>query len=192
MADGAVLGLFVGGASRRMGEPKGRLKAPGSEAPLVEHLVGVGRAAGLPVVLVGEASAYADLVPDVPRLPDDPAGIGPLGGLLALLDRAAPGRAVTVACDMPFVTAAVLERIVAHPSTAGVLAPRRPAEGPWEPMLARWDAAQVGARARAGVERGVRSFQALLGILDVDELPLDADLRHALTDWDTPEDVAGR
>lgn len=188
MGDRVVVGIFVGGRSRRMGgRPKGLLRAPGSEQSLVESLARAARDADSDPVLVGDASPYDGLLPDLVRLADDPPGVGPLGGLSALLSHAGPRTAVTVACDMPHVDAAILRRLAGHPAGAAVVAPRR--DGRWEPMLARWRADRVRPALAAALEGGVRSFQRLLGELDVTELELDEAVERALVDWDTPEDV---
>jgi len=185
----ALLGIFVGGRSRRMGVPKGRLPAPGSNELLVERLAGVGRALDLDPVLVGDATPYADVLIDVPRLTDEPAGIGPLGGLASLLARAGPSTAITVACDMPHLDAAALEVLLAAPAAA-VLAPRD-AQGRWQPFFARWRAPSVRPLVAAAIAADVRSFQRLLARLQPTELPRDPALERALVDWDSPEDVDG-
>ncbi len=187
-----LVGIFVGGAARRMGgRAKGLLVAPSGE-PIVVALVRAAREAGLAPRLVGESSAYIRVADDVPRIADDPPGIGPLGGLAALLAEARDGRAITVACDMPYVDAQVLRRIADDPRGATVLAARTAPSGPWEPMLARYDAARAREPLARAIAEGVRSFQALFGRIDieVDELPLDACIGRALADWDTPEDIA--
>ncbi len=187
-----LLGVFVGGASRRMGgAPKGLLTSPepGATETLVERLARVGAEAGLEVCLVGEASAYAGVLPGVPRLPDEPPGIGPLSGLAALLAHAGARPALTVGCDMPFVDAAVLRKLVSFPSVAPVVAPRRGEAAPYEPMLARWAPPRVLPALTSAIGRGVRSFQGLLAGLEVDPLPVDEAVARALVDWDTPDDL---
>ena len=188
MGDGPVVGIFVGGRSRRMGgEPKGLLHVPGGDETLVESLARAASEAGLEAVLVGDVAAYDEVLPGLLRLSDRPTGIGPLGGLGALLHHAGDGLALSVACDMPHVDAGVLRVLVDHPAEAAVLAPRR--DGRWEPMLARWRAAAVRPTLGRAVERGVRSFQALLGEIEVAELAVDARMDRALVDWDNPADV---
>lgn len=188
MGDAPVVGIFVGGRSRRMGgEPKGLLPSPHGEQTLVEALADAAAEAGIDAVLVGDVAAYDEVLVDLARLSDRPAGIGPLGGLGALLAHAGERVAISVACDMPHVDAAVLRHLVDHPSDAAVVAPRR--EGRWEPMLARWRAAVVRPVLERALERGVRSFQALLADLDVSELPVDERVDRALVDWDNPSDV---
>jgi len=100
-----VLGVFVGGASRRMnGRPKGLLPSPETGEPLVVRLARIGLELGLEVVLVGRApSAPRWCARD--RARGRPEGVGPLGGLAALLEHAGTSPAVAIACDQPFVTA---------------------------------------------------------------------------------------
>ena len=96
-----VLGVFVGGRGARMGgSAKGLLATPADGEPFAARLVRLARPLG-EVVLVGDGRAYATL--GVAALPDAVVGIGPLGGLLALLrhaERAGAGVAIALACDM--------------------------------------------------------------------------------------------
>lgn len=192
MAERAILGVFVGGASRRMGgRPKGLLRAPGGGGEtLVERLVAAGHAAGLAPVLVGAAEAYEGVVTGVPRIADAPEGVGPVGGLNALVAHAGDADAVAVACDMPHVTAEVLRALVARPCAADVLAARR--DGRWEPMLARYHSPRVRPAVEAALRDGVRSFQRVFERLSVEPLPLDGAIERALADWDWPEAVDPR
>jgi molybdopterin-guanine dinucleotide biosynthesis protein A len=187
-----LLAVFVGGRSRRMGAPKGLLEAPGTGLPIVERLASLGREAGLPVVLVGEAAPYAALAKRVPRIDDDPPGAGPLAGLHAALRYAVQQQAdhvFAVACDMPFVTVEVLQQLADHPSGAAVVAARRTPQSPWEPMLARYDAPALVDVLDAALGRGCRSFQQLFSSLEIEPLYLSPAVDRALRDWDTPEDI---
>ena len=192
MARRPLLAIFVGGQSRRMGTPKGLLRAPGGEEPIIEKLVRCSKAADLQPALVGEATPYDSLAPGVPRLADDPRGAGPLGGLHAALRHAvaeARSHVVAVACDMPHVSSEALVTLVEHPSEAMVLAPRRAEDAPWEPMLARYDAGRLVDVLDAAIRRGERSFQTLFASLHVEPLPLQPTLERALQDWDSPDDL---
>jgi molybdopterin-guanine dinucleotide biosynthesis protein A len=190
MRDPTVVGIFVGGASTRMGgRPKGLLERPDGQT-LVSGLIAASRTAGLAPMLVGAADAYDSVEPDVRRIADDPRGIGPLGGLAALLVAVPRGHAIAVACDMPNVDAAILSRVANDPSPCAVIAPRRSPGAPWEPLLARYDAARVRPVLERALSEGVRSFQALFERLDVAALPVDEALGRALADWDTPADLS--
>jgi len=184
----AVLaGIFVGGSGRRMGgEPKGLLRTADG-VTLVERWWALLTGVGAEVVLVGSDGdgAYAGL--GVPIVPDDPAGVGPLGGLSALLRRAGDARALAVACDLPYVGAGLLGRLLRAPP-APIVAPRR--DGRWEPLCARYEPARVlPVLARLlGAER--HALQALLDEAGAVALPLEAGEAEQLRDWDCPGDIA--
>ena len=181
----AVAGVFVGGPARRMGgRPKGLLTAPDG-VTIVERWRAMLSAMDVAVILVGEGAAYAGL--GLPVVPDEPAGIGPLGGLVALLRHAGAHPALALACDMPFVSGALVERLLAASPGAPVVAPRR--EGRWEPLCARYDAQRVLPLARARVVSPYRSLQRLLDDAPASELPLSPGEATQLRDWDSPADM---
>lgn len=175
-----------------MGAPKGAIAWRGEA--LIERVVRVAREAGLQPSIVGDASPYESFVLDVPRLVDTPTGVGPIGGLAALL-AAAQGRrderradvarvehVFTLAVDMPYVQPATLVRLVEHPSPAAVVAARR--EGRWEPFLARWDVDAARPTVAVAIARKRHALQPLFAALEADTFELDP---HALDDWDTPD-----
>lgn len=184
----ALVGVFVGGASRRMGSPKGLLELRGE--PLVLRLVRLARALGpraSEVVLVGERPEYAAL--GLPTLRDggargQRASVGPLGGLVSLLEHAGPRWALALSCDLPFVSLELLAALLDAPDAA-VVAPVR--DGRFEPLVARYDAARVLATAWSRLERGERSLQGLLA--EVSASPFVWTRPDELDDWDTPDDV---
>lgn len=181
-----LLGVLAGGRGTRMGgRDKSRLPAPDTGEALAARIVRLARAAGLECVMVGGTP-----LPGVAQLTDDPPGIGPIGGLCALLDHAGSRPAVAVACDLPRVTAELLQRITHETPKAPVLAPRDPATGKWQPLFARYDAARVLPALRAAVASDTRSMQTVLRSLDVHELALSPAERAALQDWDSPDDLA--
>ncbi len=177
---GTIAGIFVGGASRRMGgRPKGLLTLEG--IPLVDRWRSLFDDLGVESVLVGANDAYAPR----PAIQDEIQGIGPLGGLLALLRRAGSGRALAVACDMPHVSAALVTRLVNAPAALAV-APRR--AGRWEPLFGCYGGAAIAIAERRARE-GARSLQGLLDELGASELTLSEAEAGELADWDTPEDL---
>lgn len=182
----ATIGVFVGGASSRMGVPKGRLVYDG--ASLLERMVAA--CGPFPCRLIGDATPYADLVPAVPRLADTVVGIGPIGGLDALLAGATTPYVVIVGCDMPFVTAATLSALVNDPRECAVLCARADDDAPFEPMLARWSVAVMRDAVRGAIARGEYGLQKLMRAHDPERfVPADA---RAILDWDTPEDVLAK
>lgn len=189
-----MVGLFVGGRGSRLGGiAKGNLRLP-SGARVIERLVEMCRTAlpGASLVLVGERPEYVDL--ELPSLPDAPPGIGPLGGLRAVLAHAAErgaANALVLACDLPFVTSALVTRLAVEASTALALAPRQ--GGLFHPLTARYSVRALSAvdQAIAAREHSLQKLFARLGDAAA-SLPIDAAELEALRDWDSPEDVAGR
>jgi molybdopterin-guanine dinucleotide biosynthesis protein A len=188
-----IIGIFVGGRGTRMGGvAKGLLKAPDSEATLVERLLEQSRQAEptAELVLVGEADAYAAF--GLPMLRDSPPGVGPLGGLLALLEYAG-GRnadfALALACDLPHLSSALLRRLASYAPDAVALVTRQ--AGVRNPLVARYTVATALPAARQALLAGRRSLQAVLDEVGtgVITLPLDSAEEQSLSDWDTPDDM---
>lgn len=187
-----LFGILVGGQSRRMGgRAKGNLDAGGQL--LLERTIALCRAvaptsADEPVLLVGDARAYAA---QVPRLADAPAGVGPLGGLCALLGAALERgcQAVALAVDLPHIDAPLLARLIVEHEWAQALAPRE--EGRWQPLFARYRPEQVLPIVQGLLARRESALQAVFHGLGAGavELELSPVERARLHDWDTPEDV---
>ncbi len=176
------VGILVGGRSSRMGRAKALLEV--GQETLLSRTVRVVRQATLEPVLLGECADYDDHVPEVPRWPDEPAGMGPMGGLAALLRRG--GTSILVGCDMPALNATDLIRLAAHPN-APLVAPHRdvsPHQG-WQPLFARYDETALETVRDALAARRL-SLRALFDRLPCERFEMAA--AH-LVDWDTPEDV---
>jgi molybdopterin-guanine dinucleotide biosynthesis protein A len=184
-----VFGILVGGAGTRMGGlAKGLLKTPHGKT-ILQHLLALCetvKPAGR-VVLLGQHPAYA-AVP-LPQLADDPAGIGPLGGLRALLLDAAShaSDALILGCDLPHLSAALLTRLAAE-NTAPAVSVRL--DGFWNPVFARYQPAVALPVIDAALAKNQQSMARILDTLGATALACSDAERAALRDWDTPEDVA--
>jgi molybdopterin-guanine dinucleotide biosynthesis protein A len=174
------------------GVAKGNLeRAPGVR--LLDRLVAECRQAlpEAPLVLVGAADAYAAL--GLPALGDAPSGVGPLGGLRALLVFAAQhehAAALALACDLPYLDARLVARLASEAPEADFLAPR--AGELWHTLSARYSVTALAAvdAALAAGERALQRVVARLGS-GARELALAADEASLLRDWDTPGDREG-
>jgi molybdopterin-guanine dinucleotide biosynthesis protein A len=185
-----VFGILVGGAGQRMGGlPTGLLKTPNGPT-ILQHLIALcetvqptGR-----VVLLGHHPAYAAV--NLPQLADDPAGVGPLGGLRALLLDAASHAcdAVILGCDLPHLSAALLARLAAEPGAPAVSVRL---DGFWNPVFARYQPAAALPTIDAAIAKNQQSMARILDTLSAVALPCSDAERAALRDWDTPEDVLG-
>jgi molybdopterin-guanine dinucleotide biosynthesis protein A len=184
------IGIFVGGKATRMGGfPKGLLSAPDTGEPLAFRLARLSRELGAEPVLVGDAQLYASVVPGLRVVPDEPSGVGPIGGMHGLLRAAGSRPVLAVACDMPRISLHLLARLLHETPGALVLAPRQ-TEGFWEPLCARYDAVAAAPLCSEAMARGTRSFQRWFAELAVRELALSLEERAQLLDWDSPEDMA--
>lgn len=179
-----LIGIFVGGKSSRMGTTKGRIASPDGEA-LIVRLARIAARFG-EVVLVGDASAVRDLVPGLRALEDTPSGIGPIGGLAALLEAAKGRDVLALASDLPFADETSIAALLAAAPGAEVVASRADADAPYEPLFARYRPA-FRTRVEAAIRDGERSLQRLLRAAD-SRFVIPSDPR-AIRDWDTPEDV---
>lgn len=186
-----TIGIFVGGSGMRMGGmTKGLLRTPDGSQTLVERLLGVcARVAPLAsVYLVGRSVAYAQL--EIARLEDDPAGIGPLGGLRSLLVRAKEEQSVALAlaCDLPFLDEAVLTRLL-EPLQGAARVPF--VHGRFQPLAAAYAPEPTLAAVDRTLAAGKRALMHVLDEIghDLEQLEFDDDQARALRDWDTPEDI---
>ena len=193
-----AVGVFVGGQGRRMGGvAKGLLLHEGR--PLIERVLGACRGAAAPgelehVYLVGQATPYA--ATGVPSLADAPAGVGPIGGLRALLLRAREAglEAVAVAVDLPFLGEGLVRRLCLEQPSVAVLAPRQ--VGRWQPLFARYQPERVLPVLEAVLGQGQLALQAVIGGVErrggaVGELALTPEEERELPDWDQPGDIGG-
>lgn len=164
-----------------MGRDKAAVEVDG--VPSLDRVVAAATAAVGEVVVVGggREGALADLEP----------GGGPVQAITAAF-RAHPGRALIVlGCDMPFVTAALIERLAAHAASQHdatlVVVDEHP-----QPLCACYGPGAAGAFEGA-LTRGVRALRRVVAALDVgwlDGAALAAEDRRGTRDFDTPEDLA--
>jgi molybdopterin-guanine dinucleotide biosynthesis protein A len=100
----------AGGRARRFaGQDKSRLVVEGRT--IIVRQVEILQRVARPVFVVGGAPGrFADL--DLAVLPDAIAGAGALGGIYTALTVDGPDAVIVVACDMPFLDAGLLRRLV--------------------------------------------------------------------------------
>jgi len=173
------------------GTPKGLLRAPDGRT-LLERLHAEVELA-LPntgIVLVGHAEPYRNA--GLTALQDAPPGVGPLGGLRALLleaEKRGHTAVLSLACDLPYVEAASIRRLALDHPEAVALAPRSGSR--WEPLFARYSSSALPA-LDAALAAGDHALQAIFDRLGEQAVPLALSTSEwaTLRDWDTPEDIA--
>lgn len=182
--------VLAGGRSRRMGRDKAALVWEGQR--LVDRAVATLTAACDDVVVAAGERRIDGLA--VPSVPDQPRGIGPLGGLaggLAAVDREI---AWVLAVDMPTPDVELFRRLAAHWAGEPAIIPS--AGGSPQPLHAVWstDAAPaVTVLARAGV-RSVVDAAVQLGARVLDDVETAALVDHDRWAWNVnrPSDLQPR
>ena len=186
--------LAGGGATRLGGARKGLLEVGGER--IVDRVDAALAAVADELLLVANDPDAAAWLPGVAVAADLRPGQGSLGGVHAALARA-PGGALVVAWDMPFVSPALLARLRALGEAGGAavdaVVPRRPT-GLREPLCAYY-APSCLATVERQLDAGERRLTALLDALRVRDLEGAALAEHGDPDVlfanvNTPDDLA--
>ena len=177
--------VLCGGRSSRMGRDKAAL--PFGAETLLTRVVRLVQAVADDVVVVGHT---AESMPVGVRVVRDPLeGLGPLAGLATGLATVRGQRALLLACDMPLLAPALLQRLLALAGDADACVPLLD-DVPMTTCAVY--TARALPRAQAYLAGGTRSLKALLEAVPVrwvmaDELrDVDPNLL-SFWDCDTPE-----
>jgi molybdopterin-guanine dinucleotide biosynthesis protein A len=126
--------ILTGGQARRLGgRDKSRLLV-GGETILARQLRALTPVAS-EILLVGRADARGRLAGLTP-VADARPGTGTLGGIYSALLAAHADTVLVVGCDMPFLTAPFLRRVIEESDGVDVAMPRTP-DG-WQPLCAAY------------------------------------------------------
>ena len=169
---GISAAILAGGRARRFGGADKASLAIGDARIIDRQLAALSAVADDVRIVANDRDRYAGLGLRV--IPDAVPDAGPLGGLYTALIDASHDRVLVLACDLPFVTAALLERLVAESGTGqeiDAVVPRS-ARG-LEPLCALY-ARRCAAAAGARIARGELAVAGLLADLRVIELGPEA------------------
>ena len=157
--------ILAGGQSSRMGRDKALLEIAG--VPLLVRTARLlePRVAG--VTVIGPPERYAALGLRV--IPDDRAGLGPLGGIATALRISSSEWNLVVGCDLPYLTGDWLDWLIARAraSPADAVVPES-ARG-LEPLCAIYRARCAPALA-AALARGVRKASDAVAALAMEKV----------------------
>ena len=160
--------ILAGGRARRFGGAD-KASLPVGRARIIDRqLAALSAVADDIRIVANDTERYAGL--GVRVIGDAVAGAGPLGGIYSALIDATHDSVIVLACDLPFVTAALVERLaIEHLAGAQIdaVVPRS-ARG-LEPLCAVYDRRCAGA-ARARIDRGALQVAGLLEDVRVREL----------------------
>ena len=131
MWTGAIL---AGGQSRRLGGRNKSALPIGAATVLDRQLALLRRVVDHTIIVANDAAAFATA--GVPVIPDLTPGDGALGALRTAIQAARTDRILVIACDMPFVTEALLSYLVNAGRSADIAIPRT-ARG-YEPLCATY------------------------------------------------------
>lgn len=168
----APLGVILaGGASRRFGTPKALAMVGGRRIidRVRDALVAVTPDV---VIIANEPELFGDL--GLPIRPDDTPGLGALGGIRTALRWAMEmGRsgALVVACDMPFVSPALLRMIAIRASADGAVVPESEGRRGVEPLCA-WYSARLLPLVDEMIASGERQAFRLAERAAADRIPI--------------------
>lgn len=109
--------ILVGGASSRMGDDKAGLLLDGQTT--VAWIADSLRAVTTKIALVGSTTANQET--PYPSISDQLQGWGPLGGIQAALRACAAEYCIVIACDLPFVTPRLFERLLSAASSEALV-----------------------------------------------------------------------
>ena len=157
--------ILAGGESSRMGQPKALLPLNGT--PLVLYVARLIAPVAASAVVIGPPATFQSLGLRV--LSDDFPAAGPLGGIATALRAAEKPWNLIVACDLPFLTRAWLEYLVARAfaSQADAVIPMN--ERGAEPLCAMYHQ-RCAAPIREALARGTRKVTDGLALLRVENI----------------------
>ncbi len=195
-----VAGILAGGKSVRMGRPKALIELPAG-GTLIEHAVQVARQITDEVVVLGREIRLPDSLEELTVLEDEKPGGGPLAGLCSLLKCANQGWSLLLACDMPYIEAAVIRRLLApaDSDTDAVVFERSERPGSYHACCGLYHSriarAPLGNRAQLApalevLFDGDASLNSLLKRIRVKVLRPTPEESRQLCNINTPEDLA--
>jgi molybdopterin-guanine dinucleotide biosynthesis protein A len=177
--------ILAGGDSRRMGQDKAALVLDGKT--LLERATATMQQI-FPKVIVSVRQLRAGV--ELPQVCDEQEAGGPLAGLVAGLAQVDTPWVFAVACDMPFVTPAIVNRLADLRKGFQAVVP---VVGGYNQPLAAFYAASALETMRVSLAAGDKSLRGALEKLEVRHVS-EAELREfdpqlrSFFDLDTPQD----
>jgi molybdopterin-guanine dinucleotide biosynthesis protein A len=184
----AVAGVLIGGQSRRMGACKALLEYEGQT--FVERTISAAQPVVGEVVLLGNTRLNLPQLAELVQLADEPDAGGPLAGLASLLNHAGNRWALLMACDMPLISTAILQRLMsACAETVDAAVIRVVGDGRAHfPCCAAFHP-RVAPEARGELARSAR-LRALISRIRCRVLELDGTQAECLRSINTPAEYA--
>jgi len=180
--------ILAGGESRRMGQDKASMLL--GERTLLQNV-----AASLQPLFAEVVVSVREHRSDIglPQVCDDPEYRGPLGGLLAGLESVTTRWVFLTACDMPFISPAVIHYLEPQRTGCQAVVPR--VHGHLQPLAAFYEKSCVDEirallqdpSARHSLCAALERFHTRQ-IIEIELRQVDPQL-HSFFDLDTPQDL---
>ena len=148
--------ILVGGMSSRMGKDKSRLLF-GDRTSVALIAASLQRVAGTVRTVGAAVSAFEGLA----NIPDSHDHWGPLAGIEAALSNAKSEYCLIVACDLPFVTGRLFERLIGFADQWEAIVPLQ-SDGRPQPLCAIYRRSPCLAAAQKAIAEDEHSPRALL------------------------------
>jgi molybdopterin-guanine dinucleotide biosynthesis protein A len=186
MADRSLYGLVLaGGRSLRMGTDKALLVNAG-ESQLARAMRLLDGLLERSFVSTSEAQKDEPERASFPQILDRYADLGPVAGILSAMDAHPEVDWLVVACDLPNLSVAVLERLIAEDTASPFTAYRSVHNGLPEPLCAIYRR-ESRSLLDAFVGDGVKCPRKMM--INSDTRLLDQVDAHALDNVNTPDDL---
>jgi len=180
--------VLAGGRSTRLGQDKVELPVHGQ--PLLTRTARLAARFCSRVVVSGRNPA--DLGLDLPWLPDDAPGHGPIGGILTGLTHLG-GPLLVLACDLPLLDEATVARLVEHrshrPEGTVITTFLQSATGFIEPLVAVYEA-RAQSHLAGALAAGERKLARALPEAGRHLIPYGPDEAHVFFNVNYPADLA--
>lgn len=150
--------ILAGGASRRMGTDKSQLMLDGKS--FVDHIAAALAQISGEITVVGKGKPATDST-SLQYVPDIYPNWGALGGVHTALASSDADWCLMVACDFPFVTAELFERLASLREGFEAVAPIQ-SDGIPQPLCALYQTERCLVRAEELINSGERKPVALL------------------------------
>ncbi|HBV96097.1 MAG TPA: molybdenum cofactor guanylyltransferase [Desulfotomaculum sp.] len=178
--------ILAGGKSRRMGKDKALLEIGG--VTMIERVAGVVASVCTEVIIAGGSNQLN--IPGCRTVPDIFPGCGPLCGLHAGLTAAGSRYSFAAACDIPFLDAGLMRRIIAE-IEEGYDAVMLKTGQFFEPLFSVYSRDYARA-AEECIKKGIYKVTAPLELVSWKEVAVSpeelAGLERALMNVNTPEE----
>ncbi|MHA7059818.1 molybdenum cofactor guanylyltransferase [Aquimarina sp. M1] len=169
--------ILAGGKSSRMGQDKG-LKLHNGQ-PFIQHVITAMQTSTDKILIITGSTDYEMF--GYPCIPDSIPDQGPVGGIYTGLKHTDTAHNLILSCDVPFVTTAVLNNLIAeYESGYDVIAYEQ------VPLVALYNKS-VQSNFLESIEKKRLSLRKTLSTLTVKSIPIKKNIKHYIKNINTPQ-----